>query len=149
IAGTSLLAALIPLSRYHRYFVVREILQERDRDYRTGPKRVFYSEEYFNGCGVQPLSIAIQADRMDEVESLLASGLDVNEQCRFGMTLLILAFLCRKYQTCEILLKRGADPDLALIEPVVYRDAYVEEGNSFFFVALNQARPVLCLSALP
>lgn len=149
VIGLLLLAASVPLSRYHRYVVVLEIIESQVRNDRTsvGPNPPV--AEFFSGCTVHPLSIAIQVHQTEEINALLASGLDVNERGRGGMTLLIWSILCRNYDCIKPLLDHGADPSLALTAPAEHRSFYLEDGDNFLSASLRFVRPDLLQLALP
>ena len=68
-----------------------------------------FSESY---CGDTLLHVAVIRENPNEVNYLIDKGLDINSRGDFLETPLFLAALMDKIEMVELLLKRGADPEI-------------------------------------
>jgi len=65
-----------------------------------------------DGGALTPLMYAARADDLASVQTLLAAGVDVNQQSGYGWSALLVATQNRYYRLAAFLLEQGADPDL-------------------------------------
>jgi len=106
-------------------------------------------EAFFANCSILPLSMAIYLNDANQIETLATDHLDLNERGSCGITLLIWSLLCRNYDCIPILLDHGAEPSLALTDPIEYGSAYLHDGDSFLSASLKFLRPDLLQLSLP
>ncbi|HBE69505.1 MAG TPA: hypothetical protein DDW52_15275 [Planctomycetaceae bacterium] len=113
------------------------------------------AETYFEDGGVVELCDAIERNNLDEVERLIASGVDVNALGRGGMTPLVWAFPDGKFERFELLLKHGADPSIVTTSDfgtagklqkgttVAHETAMLKDGRHFLAIVRAGVDPDL------
>jgi len=72
----------------------------------------------FKGTPAWELAKAIESQKIDKIEEIVKDKLDVlnYQDSEYGATLLLWSIGMEKYESAEMLLKCGADPDIAAIQ---------------------------------
>ena len=85
--------------------------------------------DFFEDADVIQLCQAIQANDLPAIERELASGVDVNTVGKGGMTPLLWAFVDNELQRFELLLERGADPNVKISTRLGVARAFEKEDS--------------------
>lgn len=85
-----------------------------------------------------PLMAAITAHSLPLVSRLLDLGADVNKQTHDGFTALMYAVLYRRWDTCELLLQRGAESELKNRDGESAFDIAAKRGDTDAFRAVAE-----------
>ncbi len=95
------------------------------------------AENYFADPQAIAMCQAIEANDLDEMKRLLHAGLDVNTKRRADMTFLLWSFPDKEFERFELLLKRGADPNVPLTQPMPPKGPLriVVDGDSVTWMA--------------
>ena len=92
---------------------------------------------YFSDKQIQQLCLAISENRLDEIKRLLRQGADVNAQGDGGITPLFWSFSQKKPEAFRLLLAKGANPDLRLVDEIPFHGTRCHAGDSMLFTTLS------------
>ncbi len=102
LIGTALVAAVIGIGAFQ---VAEQGVHH--------PKYGWDAEFYFRGQpNVIELCSAVNAGDLKRMETLIGSGADVSANGKNNMTLLLWAYTARNFEAFELLLKKGANPNV-------------------------------------
>jgi len=104
---------------------------ERDSWY---TKCDWQAEKFFDDPQLREACSAIESRDITRIEQLISSGADVNAKGKDGMTLLMWAYAGETFQIFSLLLKHGADPDVAVTSDL-NTNQFIRVGDSVSVVA--------------
>lgn len=102
---------------------------------------------YFSDKKIQQLCLAISANKLDEVKTLLQNGVDVNAQGDGGITPLFWSYSQEKPEAFRLLLESGADPNLRQRDEIPLHGTRSMIGDSMLFTSMR--RSDYLLDAIP
>jgi len=84
------------------------------------------------------LSQAASSGRLDEVDRLLSQGVDINYQGADGMTALAWTFLMENREGFEHLLRKGANPNIAMPLSNLTSDGLIDGNSAISLAAMHE-----------
>lgn len=98
------------------------------------------AEDYFDDAAMIEMCRAIEANDLQQMDQLIASGIDVNAKGKDNMTLLLWAFPDGKVERFRKLLEAGADPNVVIQSDFGALHA-IDKGDSVTLAAARYSMP--------
>lgn len=98
------------------------------------------AEEYFQSPNVVSICHAIEANDQKKIKQLVDSGVDVNARGHGNVTPLLWAYVQKNLDAFELLLKQGADPNIAFDDGLGLVTQF-EKNDSVTHVACRTFQP--------
>lgn len=114
-----------------------------------GEREGWRSDDFFSAPKYLEICEAISYRNDAKLTELIKENVDLNVQGVNGFTLLYWAFVEQNLSAFNILLKHGANPDLALSQTIEGKHYSFIINDNILFTSLHCMRPQFCMAALP